>query len=97
MARIKTGGRQKGTLNKISSESRSLISDFVNRRIASILEKEEEIAEMDIELQLKLIQPLLPYVMVKATEPEAGQQQIIPKVTFTQHIGPGDPKVIPIY
>lgn len=99
LKRSKTGGRQKGTPNKVATESRQLMSDFVNRRITSILDKEEEIEAMDIEKQIKLIQPLLPYVMSKIAD-QSDQEQNQPrhpKTVFRQHIGPGEPKVYEIY
>jgi hypothetical protein len=63
---FKTGGRKAGTPNKISSEIKEVLSDFLQKEIDSLPEYFEAI---EPKVRLEIIAKLLPYVLPKA-EPE---------------------------
>lgn len=66
MRAIKTGGRQKGTPNKITAEIRQKLSDIVSNEIKNIPEYLNQIESPEI--KLKLIIQILPYLIPKQKE-----------------------------
>lgn len=66
MRAIKTGGRQKGTPNKITAKIRQKLSDIVSNEIKNIPEYLNQIESPEI--KLKLIIQMLPYLIPKQRE-----------------------------
>jgi hypothetical protein len=69
----KTGGRQKGTPNKLSVSLREKISEFVEDETESIL---EEIAKLEgrekLEMYFKLLRYVMPPMQATAADPSFG-------------------------
>jgi hypothetical protein len=63
--KIKYGGRQKGTPNKITKEVRERIQDIINTELESI---DNLLAELTAKERLDIIIKLLPYVVAKQVE-----------------------------
>jgi hypothetical protein len=72
----KTGGRKKGTANKLTADFKKRLFDIVNNNIEDLndfIEKNKDemsqIPEMDLmNLKLQLIKSVLPYVVPKQAE-----------------------------
>jgi hypothetical protein len=58
----KTGGRQKGTPNKSTNETRELITQFVNNELEVFMSHTEK---LDLKDRLLLVTKLLPYALPK--------------------------------
>ena len=65
MKQTKTGGRQKGTPNKVTKDVRQLLNDIVQDNIANI---ENDLKKLNSKERLQIITGLLPYVVPKQTE-----------------------------
>lgn len=63
--RQKTGGRQKGTPNKTTSDLKKWIFEFVDSNLEVL---KNDFARMDPEDKVNFIIKLLPYVLPKQTE-----------------------------
>lgn len=63
----KTGGRQKGTPNKVTSEVRSVIADLVSRMAHNVSDSftDQTFKDLSIEDQTRLLSRLLPYIVPK--------------------------------
>ena len=61
----KTGGRTKGTPNKVTKDVRQLLSDIVESNISNI---ENDLKKLSSKERLQIITGLLPYVVPKKTE-----------------------------
>ena len=62
MKGIKTGGRQKGTANVLTSDLRGILKSFVQSEMESLPEK---FKELESEKRIELLIKLLPYVLPK--------------------------------
>lgn len=85
---IKTGGRNKGTPNKVTKELREKIKSIVDNEITIIKESLKDLEPRD---RMDFIIKLLPYVLPKATEEEGKDLQPIIKVEWLQPILNIDP------
>ena len=66
---IKTGGRQKGTPNKTTTEMKEKLSAFVFNQIEKIQAKDEEVfGALGIAHRIELLTKLIPYVLPKQQE-----------------------------
>jgi hypothetical protein len=63
----KTGGRVKGTPNKVTKDVRQLLNDIVQSNIVNI---ENDLKKLTSKERLQIITGLLPYVVPKRTELE---------------------------
>ena len=59
--RVKTGGRKKGTPNKISSQVKEKLSQIINETIDTL-----DISEMNSNQKIKLLQIGLQYIVPKS-------------------------------
>jgi len=84
---IKTGGRTKGTSNKLTAETKELLQSLVNSEIQALPEKLNELETKD---RLNLITKFLPYILPKQTEIEQNEINV-PDIYFTVIDGNGDP------
>ena len=77
--RVKTGGRKKGTPNKISSQVKEKLSQIINETIDSL-----DISVMNSNQKIKLIQIGLQYIIPKSQTIEDPEQnftiEIIDKI-----------------
>jgi hypothetical protein len=64
----KTGGRVKGTPNKVTKDVRQLLNDIVQSNIANI---EDDLKKLTSKERLQIITGLLPYVVPKLQNIEA--------------------------
>ena len=64
----KFGGRQKGTPNKCTSETKALLVDLIAGQTDRIQEALDEVFECNKREYLQIMVRLLPYVMPKAAE-----------------------------
>ena len=67
MKGLKTGGRQKGTPNKITSEIREKLNDYVYTEIDTLI---NNIDKIPIEKRLDLLTKILPYSIPKMSNIE---------------------------
>lgn len=65
MEKIKTGGRLKGTPNKITKESRAILSEIVSNEIDNLPELLEQLEPRE---RAFVIIKLMPYVMPKMND-----------------------------
>lgn len=71
---VKTGGRQSGTPNKLTSELRTLLKGLLDKEIEALPERLEK---LEIKERLEIMVRLLPFVLPKMTQMEltAGKNQ----------------------
>ena len=62
MDRVKTGGRTKGTPNKVTSELRDSLKQVIDGELISLSERLEELEPKE---RVELLIKLLPYIMPK--------------------------------
>jgi hypothetical protein len=67
MKGLKTGGRQKGTPNKLTSEIREKLNDYVYTEIDTLI---NNIDKIPIEKRLDLLTKILPYTIPKMSNIE---------------------------
>lgn len=72
----KYGGRQKGTINKVTAESKDLFSTIIAGHIPNIHNALNEVFEKDKALYLKSISALLPYFLPKKTDITSNHEEI---------------------
>jgi hypothetical protein len=63
MRGIKTGGRQKGTPNKVTSEIKEALQGFISNELNELIPK---INELQVNERFNVLIKLMPYVMPKA-------------------------------
>ncbi len=80
--KAKTGGRKKGTPNKITQTTREMISDIVDGQLQTLM---NEINELEPKERADFVVKLLPYVIPKlnSTDP---QEKISSEKSFLQEI-----------
>ncbi|HPE18561.1 MAG TPA: hypothetical protein P5200_05430 [Tenuifilaceae bacterium] len=59
---VKTGGRQKGTANKVTQDLRLLLKDFIAKEINNV---DEQLKQAEPKDRLDFIAKLLPYALPK--------------------------------
>tara|TARA_Y100000385_G_C12681535_1_gene462351 strand:+ start:84 stop:371 length:288 start_codon:yes stop_codon:yes gene_type:complete len=62
---FKTGGRQKGTPNKVTSELKELLKEFI---LDEFKELKPRIEELDTNQRLQILTKLMPYALPKESE-----------------------------
>ena len=62
MDRVKTGGRTKGTPNKVTSELRDSLKQLIDGELIGLSERLEELEPKE---RVELLIKLLPYIMPK--------------------------------
>lgn len=64
--RVKTGGRTKGTPNKITNDVRNIVRNIVERYMQKSFKK--DFASLTPEIRMNVILKLLPFICAKQTE-----------------------------
>jgi hypothetical protein len=77
----KTGGRKKGTPNKITAQTRQQIQEIINALLPDALNMIKAID--DPAKQLDAIAKLLPYILPKMSEVKVDAGDILNEVTIT--------------
>lgn len=70
----KTGGRSKGTPNKLTQESKEILNCIVNKEIANLPKLLDELSP---EKRAGILTRLMPYVIPKNTFPEYDQVIVV--------------------
>jgi len=70
MEGMKTGGRQKGTPNKITADIREKLGGVVHSQLVKIIESDSEWVGLPLEARIKLLEKLLPYVLPRVAADE---------------------------
>ena len=63
MTRVKTGGREAGTPNKITKELKTLLKDILTQELETL---PEPLNQLEPKERLEILAKLLPFVMPKA-------------------------------
>jgi hypothetical protein len=84
MNRFKTGGRKKGTPNKITTELRETLTDFISNEFNGIQERVNSLKPKE---RLNLLTKLIPYVIPRAIE-----QMNFDDITITLREAPEPPQ-----
>ncbi len=77
----KTGGRKKGTPNKVTSDLRTFVSDMLNDNRAQI---QKDMAELEPYERLRIYERLLSYVLPKQTQNDNNINLDIESMTDTE-------------
>jgi hypothetical protein len=74
MKRIKTGGRQKGTVNRTTAEMREAIKNIIDKKLDDII---TDLDFLEPQQRIKYFIDLLPYVLPKEKEATQGNHTVI--------------------
>jgi len=85
---FKTGGRSKGTPNKLTSETKELLHSVVNSEIKNLPDR---LNELDTKDRLNLIAKFLPYILPKETELIEDKDIQVPDIYFSVIDKNGEP------
>lgn len=88
MARgVKTGGRQKGTTNKITKDLRQLLKDFVSGELNNI---DNLLTQVEPKDRLELLVKLLPYTLPRYEQVAVADEQKSSATNIFQKINSQD-------
>ena len=76
---FKSGGREKGTPNKISVQMKEVLTNYVESELNTLLPMVEELNTIE---RLNILTKLLPYIMPKAEYKEDTFRAPIEPITF---------------
>lgn len=80
MDRQKTGGRQKGTGNKTTSEIRAKLQVLIDTTVQEVLDQGEWQSEITLKEKMDFIAKIIPYVLSRPTHEEAQRDSDPPKI-----------------
>tara|TARA_R110001632_G_scaffold219818_1_gene349547 strand:+ start:544 stop:825 length:282 start_codon:yes stop_codon:yes gene_type:complete len=81
-------GRPKGTKNKVSTEMRSKIADFLNLSLSDLIERYHELRDPD---KIKLVGHFLPYALHKL-DPEEDKEVPADQKIIINYVKPDNEK-----